>query len=162
MQSDSEVKKAFYYAFSLTGNLFENGKISKRFKRRSVKSTEGLPEEIYRVLEEQYQEYRRKRRERSKLDQPGQTVARLPIPPENSIAIASLVVRPVLPTKELVPTPKIDRLFADHEAAKKSKKQLTKVDFSSCHFPEGTQILLERSLPGKKPNFQVIELPNLS
>lgn len=76
--------------------------------------------------------------------------------------MASLVVRPVLPTKELVPTPKIDRLFADHEAAKKSKKQLTKVDFSSCHFPEGTQILLERSLPGKKPNFQVIELPNLS
>lgn len=40
VQPDSEVRKSFYYAFSLKGALFENGKIPKKLKRRGFKTTE--------------------------------------------------------------------------------------------------------------------------
>ena len=74
--------------------------------------------------------------------------------------MASLVTRPASPAKEVIPAPKIDTIFADYEAAKKSKRQLTKIDFSGYRFPEGTKIIFERSLPGRKTNFQTIELAN--
>lgn len=59
------------------------------------------------------------------------------------------------PAKMTIPTPDIKTIFLDLEEAKKNKTQLTQIDFSQCHFPEGTTIQVERSVPpAKKPSFE--------
>ena len=136
----------------MQGGLFENGKIPKRLRRKKPESTDGIPEELCGLLESLYIPYREKQRELRKATR---VVEKIPTPRPHQTAMAALVSRPLESIKTIVPSPDIKTIFLDLEEAKKNKTQLTQINFSQCHFPEGTTIQVERSLPpAKKPSFE--------
>lgn len=74
--------------------------------------------------------------------------------------MSALLSRPIEPQRKVIPSPILSHIFVGLDEAKKNNTQLTKIDFSGYLFPEGTKIIFERSLPGRKTNFQTIELAN--
>ena len=155
VRNNSQVTIAFKTVFNVRGDIF-----STWWEGLTRQGRDKIPEILQKAILDARKQFRDEEKSRRKVEKPHQVVAQIqsPRPAQTSMAVLATLA----PQKEIVVFPHINVLFPGLDEAKAWKKQLEKVDFSQCHFPEWTIISLERALPGKKQIFQPLPITDIN